>query len=131
MFESESNNIQCYDIDISLEKCQNGYLMSYTPSKEWILSEERNFPVIIDPDIYVYNNIYTYTLSESEPTAPITGEKLKIGGKNYNHYNALVSILMPSSLFSSDWITVTDENYICISILVMKNFKEDCEYPLC
>lgn len=108
MFESEYNNVQSYDIDISLEKYQNGYLMSYTPSKEWILSEERNFPVIIDPDIYVYNNIYTYTLSESEPTAPITGEKLKIGGKNYNHYNALVSIPMPSSLFSSDQITVTD-----------------------
>lgn len=110
MFESECNNVQSYDIDISLEKYQNGYLMSYTPSKEWILSEERNFPVTIDPDIYVYDNLYTLTLSESAPTAQITGEKLKIGGdgRNKNRFKALISVPPLSSLFSSDQIAITD-----------------------
>lgn len=110
MFESEFNNVKSYDIDISLEKYENGYLMSYIPNKEWILSEERNFPVIIDPDIYVYNGIYTYTLSENEPTVPITGDTLNIGGfkKNKNRFKALISIPQLSSLFSNDQIAITD-----------------------
>lgn len=110
MFESEFNNVKSYDIDISLEKYENGYLMSYIANKEWILSEERNFPVIIDPDVYVYDNIYTYTLSEKYPTTPITGETLKIGGDGRvkDRYKALVSVPFPSSLFSSDQISVVD-----------------------
>lgn len=109
MFESESNNVKSYDIDISLEKYENGYLMSYIPNKEWILSEERNFPVIIDPDVYVYDGIFTCTLSEKNPTAYITDENLKIGGDGIakDRYKALVSVPF-SSIFSSDQISVVD-----------------------
>ena len=110
MFESESDNVKSYDIDISLEKYENGYLMSYIPNKEWILSEERNFPVIIDPDVYVYDSIFTCTLSESAPTASITGDTLKIGGygTNKNRFKALVSVPPLSSLFSNDQIAITN-----------------------
>lgn len=110
MFESESDNVKSYDIDISLEKYENGYLMSYIPNKEWILSEERNFPVIIDPDVYVYDSIFTCTLSESAPTAHITGDTLKIGGygTNKNRFKALVSVPPLSSLFSNDRIAITN-----------------------
>lgn len=109
MFESEFNNVKSYDIDILLEKHKNGYLMSYIPNKEWILSEKRNFPVIIDPDVYVYDNIYTYTLSEKNPTTPITEETLKIGGDGRvdDRYRALISVPF-SSIFSSDQISVVD-----------------------
>lgn len=131
MFESEFNNVKSYDIDISLEKYENGYLMSYIPNKEWILSEERNFPVIIDPDVYVYDNIYTYTLSESDPTAYITSDNLKIGGDGRNHsrFKALISVPLPSSELSSDQISIFSSDQISIIDARLCMYFSRCSDP--
>ena len=42
----------CHDIDVSLAKSGEGYLISYTPDREWLDDSSRVYPVVIDPTIY-------------------------------------------------------------------------------
>lgn len=107
MYESSNDDNLCYNIDVTLEKYKNGYILSYNPDKQWLMSDERNYPVILDPYVYINNNIYTSTLSEQYPTSTINSNQLKIGGEYGNRYSAIVSI--PSSvLFSNDYVSITD-----------------------
>lgn len=112
MYEASNDNNKSYEIDVDLEEYGNGYILTYNPDKDWILSDERNYPVIIDPYVYINNNIYTYTLSEQYPTSYINNSQLKIGGEYGDRYSALISV--PSSvLFSNDYVSITDaELYI-------------------
>ena len=38
-----------FDIEVSLTLSQAGYILTYTPSYEWMSADERVYPVIIDP----------------------------------------------------------------------------------
>ena len=106
MFEASDNNKKSYDIDVNLESYKDGYILTYCTDKEWLLSDERNYPVIIDPYVYISSNIYTATLSEQYPSSTDTSQ-LKIGGELGNRYSALVSV--PSTvLFTNDYVSITD-----------------------
>ncbi|WP_090264424.1 DNRLRE domain-containing protein [Solibaculum mannosilyticum] len=43
----------CHDIDVSLAKVEEGYLISYPPDREWLEDKSRVYPVIIDPSVSV------------------------------------------------------------------------------
>lgn len=60
------------DITVTLEKSENGYVLTYTPDYSWLLSEDTVYPVTIDPTITINSkengieNIEdTYTTSSS------------------------------------------------------------------
>ena len=53
MFDSEEN--LCEDISVSLAEGSNGtYTLKYTPNTEWLASDDRAYPVTIDPTVRVY-----------------------------------------------------------------------------
>lgn len=41
----------CHEIDVSLAKSGEGYLISYTPDREWLEDQSRVYPVVIDPSV--------------------------------------------------------------------------------
>lgn len=62
MFDSNDNS--SYDISLSVNDMGNGeYTLSYSPNSEWLLDSSRVYPVIIDPDISVWNTVDNYDIS--------------------------------------------------------------------
>ncbi len=109
MYETENKTIQSHDINVSLEKFKDGYMLSYILNEDWLISEERSFPVSVNQEITVVDNIFTTTISEAYPNSYINDDVFKIGGSAIagNRFGALMSI--PSSfVFSSDYVTITD-----------------------
>ncbi len=41
----------CHEIDVSLARVEDEYLISYTPDREWLEDESRVYPVVIDPTV--------------------------------------------------------------------------------
>lgn len=107
MHDSGSDMIYHGNVDVSLVNYENGYIISYIPDREWILSEDRNYPVRISQGVYLYNNIYTYTLSMDYPNAYINNDTLEIGGNLAHKYDALITIPY-NNILSSDYFTITD-----------------------
>ena len=52
----DSNGISTDDINVSLENTNDStYTLTYTPDYDWLSSEERVYPVTIDPTTTVYS----------------------------------------------------------------------------
>ena len=84
MFDKENN--YSYNIDVSLEKSGNGYLMTYTPDIKWLKEKDRIYPVTLDPTVYMGSPIHdTYTFSETSYRDTVLGfeEQLKVGSTNW------------------------------------------------
>lgn len=47
----DTDGAVCHEIDVSLAKVEEGYLISYTPDREWLEDESRVYPVVIDPSV--------------------------------------------------------------------------------
>ena len=52
MYDSSASQAVSDDINISLERTDDGYILTLTPSQRWLLDEGRVYPVIIDPTVY-------------------------------------------------------------------------------
>lgn len=51
-YMSDANQTLSYDISVSLHQEGNGtYLLTYSPSEEWLTASERAYPVTIDPGV--------------------------------------------------------------------------------
>lgn len=50
-FMIDSNNAKCYDVDYSLQEINNKYILEIEANIEWLNSEDRIFPITIDPSI--------------------------------------------------------------------------------
>lgn len=49
---TDANNLVSYDIDVTVENADKSVLtLTYTPSEEWLNSNDRAYPVVIDPVI--------------------------------------------------------------------------------
>ncbi|MDO5125616.1 MAG: DNRLRE domain-containing protein, partial [Ruminococcus sp.] len=78
-FMIDSNNDFSEDIVTELTENEGSYVLSYKPSMEWLSSEERSYPVYIDPTITVsnLNSIEDAYVNSYSPNA------------NYGHSNQL------------------------------------------
>ncbi len=47
------------DIQIQLEKTENGYLLTYVLPQEWLADEARSYPVVLDPVIQPVSSTFT------------------------------------------------------------------------
>lgn len=45
----DANQEQSFEISVSLEPSENGYILTYAPSYEWLSAADRAYPVILDP----------------------------------------------------------------------------------
>jgi len=58
MFDSSDVFENSRDIDVTLDEIDDGiYILTYTPSIDWLTDEIREYPVTIDPTVLVNNNI--------------------------------------------------------------------------
>ncbi len=81
MFDSSDNAENNYDIETSIEPFKSGYLLTITPDSEWIASDERVYPVMIDPEVIEDSvNITDSYINEMYPDQNFTDQYLKMGG---------------------------------------------------
>lgn len=85
----------CNDISVTAEKVGSTCIITYTPDLEWFSSEDRVFPIVLDPSVttndYVSNIEDTYV--EQNSTANHTSEQyLQIYPNGTNRRNAVVRI---------------------------------------
>lgn len=107
MFDSSEKDENNYNIGINIENYENGYLLHYIPDRTWLESDERVYPVTIDPVVDIQNGITTTTINQGAPNSSITGDSLKIGGVPGNRFEAVVS-LPGQAVNYNDRITITD-----------------------
>lgn len=48
-YMTDDNGAATFDIEVSLTETAKGYILTYTPSYEWMSADERAYPIIIDP----------------------------------------------------------------------------------
>ncbi len=104
----EAGNVS-HSVDVSVIQSGNNALIKYTPSSEWLKSEERVFPVLIDPSIttrrYQSNYIDTYVYEDdTSPAARANETLLKIGNISGKRYYAYIKILNIPSLIEEFYI---------------------------
>lgn len=83
------------DIAVSAVRTSGGWAVSYTPDEEWLRSEERVYPILLDPSVttgeYVSNIVDTYVYQGN--TADHSSEqRLYVGVKNGNVYRTFLKI---------------------------------------
>lgn len=76
----DANNEISYDIDLSIKEMDDSFSISFRPNSDWLNSEERVYPIVIDPviesarttsninDTYVYNGCSASTARTGEGT---------------------------------------------------------------
>lgn len=83
------------DIAVSAVRTSGGWAVSYTPDEEWLRSDERVYPILLDPSVttgeYVSNIADTYVYRGN--TADHSSEqRLYVGVKNGNIYRTFLKI---------------------------------------
>ena len=107
MFDSADIPENNYDIKVNVQEYEKGYLLTFIPDSDWIQSDERVYPVMIDPEVQVSNsNISVYNLSEAKPNSVLHYNTFKVGGSIGDRYEAVISC--PSLLDSIDASVITD-----------------------
>ncbi len=53
MFDSSDVERYSTDIEVSLEKADGGYTITYTPDQNWLRNKETTYPVTIDPTVEI------------------------------------------------------------------------------
>ena len=48
-YMTDDNSRASFDIEVTLEETPDGYILTYTPSYEWMTEDDREYPIIIDP----------------------------------------------------------------------------------
>lgn len=131
MFDSSDNLENNYDINVEMEKYKDGYLYTITPDKKWLMSEERVYPVIIDPEfVSTYRKVSTTYNSENNPSTVYNENSVQIGGKVGNRYEAIV--YAPESFegpqFQGDIINATFNMYFASNDRPGNNSKIEVHY---
>lgn len=95
----DAKNEICYDIDVELtNKNNNKYTMIIKPSKEWLESEERAYPITIDPTVQTslyYSDIQDTYIFDGDTGFPNRGSAhiLRVGSNNKSPKNATRSLI--------------------------------------
>lgn len=103
MFDSSENPEYNYDIETSIEKYKNGYLLTLIPDSNWIKDANRVYPIMIDPTVGtggdpIKNSTYVY---EGAPDTTYSNSYIKVGETHLMvHVMRLLSFLSRCIL---DW----------------------------
>ena len=112
MFDSSENAENNYNVSVSVEEYNDGYLYTIIPNNEWLLDESRVYPVMIDPEVTTsdYNNISSYYNSEANPYSVFRDIYLKIGNETSNGYQSYV--FLPNSFSNyGDYAIIKDAKF--------------------
>ena len=84
-FMVDNANEYCDDVEVMLVKSGNSYILSYLLPTTWLASEERVWPVVLDPVITEEgsrDNIQDQTVAETDSPSPTTGV-IQCGWRDY------------------------------------------------
>lgn len=106
MFDSSNLPRYNYDINVEIKEYEDGYIYTISPNREWILNDERIYPIMIDPIVETINGIFVTTMSEADASSCLSSDTVKIGGNRGDRYEALISgSFLPSNYNDSTVIT--------------------------
>lgn len=89
MFDSSEYSDNNYDIKVTLEEYDNGYIYTLSPDIEWLTDESRIYPVMIDPTVKAsYNKLSFSYNSEATPYVSYTSDYFYVGNESKNSYHA-------------------------------------------
>ena len=93
MFDSSETEEICFNIDTKIVSYNDGYLLTYLPDQNWIHSDERVFPVMLDPTIITTIKTASDSayISEENPNVRYTDNFLKMGGSYGNRFESFIS----------------------------------------
>ena len=94
-YMEDANNAVLNDIEVSIEQNEDICIVTYTPNENWLTSEERAYPILLDPSIttreYNSNIIDTY-VSEGDTANHSSEQRLYYGVKYGNIYRTYIKI---------------------------------------
>ena len=89
MFDSSENSDNNYNIKVTLEESDNGYIYTLSPDMNWLTDEARVYPVMIDPTVKAsYHKLSFSYNSEANPYASYTNDYFYVGNESKNSYQA-------------------------------------------
>ena len=113
----DANNEESTDIEMSLVKKDDVYVMTLQANANWINAEERAFPIVIDPTIYMsFNDVFVMDGLLNANTTK-TSLELRVGKNLTNITRTYIKPTLPSSIPTGSYI---DSAYLV--------FKEDYFY---
>lgn len=103
MFDSSETEEICFNIDTKIVSYNDGYLLTYLPDQNWIHSDERVFPVMLDPTIITTIKTASDSayISEENPNVRYTDNFLKMGGSYGNRFESFISFPVNYANFSN------------------------------
>lgn len=93
MFDSSDYAENNYNIKVTLEESNNGYIYTLIPDMNWLKDESRIYPVMIDPYVVIPDNTASILCrynSEANPKSMYSG--VKVGGESGNAYETYINI---------------------------------------
>ena len=108
----DANENESTDIDMSLVKENETYILTLRANADWINSSERVFPVVIDPTVYLsYNDVFVMDGLLNKNTTKVNKE-LRVGRNLTNLTRTYIKPELPSN--------IPDGSYINDAYLILK-----------
>jgi len=110
----DANGEESYDVEMSLTQNGNNYLLTLTADETWINSNERAFPVVIDPTVY-YNYDDVFVINGLYANSPRVKEELRVGRNLTNLTRTYIKPTVPTipvgSVIDTAYFTVWQDYY--------------------
>ena len=105
----DANRVESYEISIDLTEDEEGYAVTFTPDADWLLSEEREYPIVIDPTIAQITTTFTInttTVSSINPNPSMYGwGSFRVGRSSaYQNMRSVLKFALPSTITESDMV---------------------------
>ena len=100
----DANKEESTDIEMSLVEEDGIYVLTLKASSDWINVSEREFPVVIDPTVYIsYNDVYVMTGVANQYNTKINNE-LRIGKNITNGTRTYIKPDIPTNIPAGSYI---------------------------
>ena len=118
----DSNNKESKNIKVKLNKIdENNYILKVTPSKQWMNSSKRKFPIILDPSIEtVSTDSFIFNTSYSQSYIDMTGYA-RVGFISSKSYNLAINIDLSGIMNEIERRGKSSSNFEVILKLPYKN----------
>ena len=109
-YMEDANGLGSSDIELSLTQDEEGYIVTVYPSAEWLLSEERVYPIVIDPTIArrtsrsVLRATTVTSVSAYDPQYRCGTQHVGRDGAYYGKMRIALQFDLPTTLTESDMV---------------------------
>lgn len=116
----DAADMDCFDVEVTVTKQEDSVYIAYEMDKDWLFSEEREFPVVFSPTVlsssYSTNVVDTYYI-QREGMEQSYGSRLRFGCQEYaftsvesrlSKYHALIQFMNISSMLPYETFDVSE-----------------------